>query len=367
MIDILFAGDFNPPSDGELSYSEDLLSALKAKDFSIVNLETTLTRSNQSISKIGKTFKKDPRLIGTIKNGYFDAVSLANNHIRDYGDDGVNETQQTCWKEGIYTLGAGMNAKAARKPLVVNLKGVKIGFLNYCEDEFNGSWTNRAGGNVFDVTECYHDIRTLKPTVDHLFVIYHGGIEHHPVPAINVRKYVRFMIDCGADGVIVHHSHCYSGYELYKKKPIAWGLGNFISETKVKNQKREWFIGILAKITIADSKYSLSVIPIQQNFQFNHVSLLGEEESVQILRKVTDIVEIINNDEAFFAYWDKQFKQRKAKIIGFLNYRHFLYYTLLRKVGLINSSLPDWKRKRLLNLIRCDSHREALISCLDRK
>jgi len=82
---IIFAGDFIPPENADNLFSKELLTVLKDKDFSIVNLETSLTEGSNVIEKKEKHFKIDPKSNKHIKNGFFDAVALANNHICDFG------------------------------------------------------------------------------------------------------------------------------------------------------------------------------------------------------------------------------------------------------------------------------------------
>jgi len=89
MIKLIFAGDFIPSESRDSIYSPNLKKFLKDKDFSIVNLETPLTLSNTPILKTGNNFKCAPETIRHILHGCFDAVTLSNNHIRDYGDKGV--------------------------------------------------------------------------------------------------------------------------------------------------------------------------------------------------------------------------------------------------------------------------------------
>ncbi len=97
-INLLFAGDFIPPESSENIYSANLAKILENKDFSIVNLETPLTESRDKILKTGNNFQRSPDCISHIKDGHFDAVCLSNNHIRDYGTQGVMDTLEVCKK-----------------------------------------------------------------------------------------------------------------------------------------------------------------------------------------------------------------------------------------------------------------------------
>ncbi|MFW5804750.1 MAG: CapA family protein, partial [bacterium] len=136
-ITLLFADNFSTQENTDNIYSDELKEVLRDKDYSIVNLETPLTNGNQPIEKLGNNFKRNPQTIKHIKDGFFDAVTLSNNHIRDYDDEGVLDTLKTCNDQNIQTVGAGKNINDAAKPLRLNIKGKKISILNYSEKEFN--------------------------------------------------------------------------------------------------------------------------------------------------------------------------------------------------------------------------------------
>jgi len=182
-IKIIFTGDFIPPNktDSQI-YSDELLKLLKDKDFSITNLETPLTDSNVSITKTGRNFKRSPSSIKFIKEGHFDAVCLSNNHIRDYDDQGVVDTIDTCHKNNIKTVGAGKNLSEAKLPLHLNIKGKQISILNYSEKEFNIADNGKAGANPFDLIDAYNDVKREREKNDYVIVVYHGGLEYHHIP-----------------------------------------------------------------------------------------------------------------------------------------------------------------------------------------
>ena len=74
----------------------------------------------------------------------------------------------------------------------------------------------------------FYKIQEAKENADYVLVIVHGGIEHYQLPTSRMIETYRFFIDAGADAVVNHHQHCYSGYERYKSKPIIYGLGNLL-------------------------------------------------------------------------------------------------------------------------------------------
>ena len=94
------------------------------------------------------------------------------------------------------------------------------------------------GISIIGITKGFcGDIQIAKEDNDLVIVIVHGGREHYQLPTPKQRERFRFYADAGADFVVGHHTHCYSGYEIYKGKPIFYSLGNFIFDYKKKYQR----------------------------------------------------------------------------------------------------------------------------------
>lgn len=91
--------------------------------------------------------------------------------------------------------------------------------------------------------------------------LYHGGKEHYQLPTPRMQKDYRFFVDAGADVVINHHQHCYSGYEQYNDKYIFYGLGNFCFESTLRNSI--WNEGYMLKLKFEDI-ISFELIPYVQ-------------------------------------------------------------------------------------------------------
>lgn len=357
MIKLLFAGDFIPPETSQNLYSEELKKVLQDKDFSIVNLETPLTNSISKIEKTGKNFKRSPAVIKHIKDGYFDAVTLSNNHIRDYGDEGVADTIKACEDNNIKIVGAGKNAREAAKPLRLNIKGKKISILNYSEREFNIASENRAGANPFDLIDAFYQIKEEKTQSDFVFVVYHGGVENYALPSPGLRKKCRFMINNGADGVICHHTHVASSYENLNGKPIYYGLGNFCFDYE-KLTNIELHQSLVAEIIINNDQIELQLICVNYNRIEKKIELLKNNEKSFLLDKLTINNGILNNDIDFTSYWmviaEKMFPKYYIPII----FGRGVFAKILKKI-----KYPYYSKKRLMainNLYTCDSHIEMI-------
>ena len=366
MINLLFAGDFIPPKTSDSIYSDELKEVLKDKDFSIVNLETPLTESKIAIQKTGNNFKRSPTVIHHITDGFFDAVALSNNHIRDYGDEGVLDTLKVCEENSILTIGAGKNTREAAKPLRINIKGKKISILNYSEREFNVARENRAGANAFDLIDAFYQINAERRENDFVIVVYHGGLEYMKYPTPQIVKTFKYLIDQGADAVVAHHTHFYSGMIEYQRKPIIFSLGNFYAETSSKNPDRALSIGLLAKLSI-DEKHNIttSLIPTLQNTNIRSVKIAERANKTEILDDIKNITNTIRSEEELQKIWDCYYRKEKKRLINMLLCNSKLEYRIRKRLPFFNK-MNAYKTAIILNLFRCDAHRYKSIEILEK-
>lgn len=114
-----------------------------------------------------------------------------------------------------------------------------------------------------DIVQTDEDIVQAKQRGDIVLLILHGGVEHYQLPTPRMRKWYRHFVDMGADAVINHHQHCISGYEVYKGKPIFYGLGNFCFDSFREQAIGKWNYGYAVRLTI-DTKISFELIPYTQ-------------------------------------------------------------------------------------------------------
>lgn len=361
MTSLLFAGDIIPPIEIENIYSEELLQLLAKKDFSMVNLESPLTTHNLPINKTGVSIKSHPEAVKHIKEGMFDAVCLSNNHIRDFGHQGVVDTIDICCQNGIQTVGAGTNVKEAQKPLHITLKGKKVCILNYSEKEFNIATDNSAGANPYSPITAYYDIEREKKQNDFVIVVYHGGLEYHHYPTPEIVQKFKYMVDLGAHAVISHHTHRYSGYMEYRGRPLLFGLGNFYAQT-ITNPHTGWLNGAIAKIKLGNGKVNFELIPISMDNDFRGVDIT--KDSQVILKHIDQISREIAKPNFLDQYWGIQYAKESKRIIALLKAKNRYHYQLLKRLPNLKG-LSAYKQRVLLNMLRCDSHRERLIAILE--
>lgn len=231
---------------------------LKNADVFMLNLEAPLTERTEKIEK-KFNFQMSAEFAGILKSNHVDIVNLANNHIYDYGPDGVVDTIVNLDKAGLHHVGAGSNLAEARKPVILEAKGAKFGFLGCYGLGLNSAKNDKPGVCPRLEEIILKDISELKRKVDYVIVNVHWGEEKKEVPEKWQIGLAHQMVDKGADFVIGHHSHVLQGMEWYKGAFIAYSLGNFLfteTLTKIKGF-------VILQIKINENKTIAKYIPVR--------------------------------------------------------------------------------------------------------
>ncbi len=253
---ILFVGDVLPLEDRD--YFEKARPLISGADFAVCNLECPLSthgaRTPLKFDGRGRViqreyfFRASPSQAGRLVDAGFDAVTLANNHIMDYGGEALLETLAALEHAGLKHVGAGPDLQAAREPMVFEVEGQTVAVIAYVSaltlpgtDHFAA--TDETAGTVFvsggqdgrPSEQCRqmvrNDIRAARSLADFVVASFHWGREASKEPAALPRSLAHWSIDCGADMVVAHHPHVLQGIEIYQGRPIAYSLGNFAFPT----------------------------------------------------------------------------------------------------------------------------------------
>ena len=202
---------------------------ISGADIAIANFENPAP-DNPSWHTKGTVFSADPKLIAGLANAGLDYVSLANNHIRDAGGQGLLQTIDNVTAHGIKVSGAGKDLAAARKPAVLEAGGVTVAILGY--DAIAGSYhatATRIGSAPLGARFVREDVAAARKAGADLVIVFpHWGTEYDPTPFASQQKLARMIIDSGADMVIGNHAHWAAAMEVYEGKPIWYALGNFV-------------------------------------------------------------------------------------------------------------------------------------------
>jgi poly-gamma-glutamate synthesis protein (capsule biosynthesis protein) len=205
----------------------------KNADITYINLESPLFAGCPVSPAESFTFCGDARTVNGLTYMGADVVNLANNHMNNWGAQGITATDQLLHQHGMQTSGLGPVA-------VINVRGIKFGFVG-----FNGV------GVAIDRAALKAGIARARQLADIVVVQFHWGKEYErqPMPDPNVPTpddpvtIAHLSIDWGADIVIGNHPHWYQGIEVYHGKLITYAHGNFVFDQMWSEQTREGVIG----------------------------------------------------------------------------------------------------------------------------
>ena len=196
--------------NGPAYFLKNVKSIFEADDLTIANLEGTFTDLKSRADKT-YAFKGPAEFVNILTSSSVEAVTLANNHSRDYGAQSLTDTRNTLDSAGVIHFGYDVTK-------VVDVKGVKVGLVGIYELIDHTGRAQQVRDNIAKVKSEGADI---------VIVIFHWGIERNEVPNSHQTMLGRLAIDEGADLVCGHHPHVLQGIETYKGKNIVYSLGNF--------------------------------------------------------------------------------------------------------------------------------------------
>lgn len=161
-------------------------------------------------------------------------VSLSNNHIMDFGVEGLEDTIEILERFNILHVGAGMNESEARKPAIVSIGGLRVAFLAYTLIDVSGRHevqyadTNKPGVAKLRISNIEEDLGRLADVSNIRVVSLHWGNDpiHYPRPYHKIVAHR--ILNCGADVILGHHAHLLKGIDFTSRKLIAYDLGNFL-------------------------------------------------------------------------------------------------------------------------------------------
>ncbi|MEA1926523.1 MAG: CapA family protein [Patescibacteria group bacterium] len=237
---------------------EDIKPLLNEADFVVANLEGSIT-GNQSVS-VGSgsdernnfvfTFPKN--VIPDLYKNNISVVNIGNNHILNFGHDGLEQTREALKKAGIKYFGDPADPEYRR--YIKKHNGIDIGFVCYNQFTEDG------------YQEALDDLSAIENEADAVIVYAHWGTEYETRSNRTQREYARTFIDKGADLIIGSHPHVVQEVETYKNKTIFYSLGNFIFDQYFSEETQE---GLLVQAIIRKKGEDFSIItneiPIQLN------------------------------------------------------------------------------------------------------
>lgn len=216
---------------------KDIREEIRKADIAFANLECPLTGKGEAVLKKRQDliFKGNVHNSQALFGAGFDLLNLANNHSMDQGRAGLLDTIEVLGDAGIRILGAGTSRNEAHKPVFIEKRGIKAGFLGYSDFPPEGYIYAEGKADVArpDLKTLGAEVRAAAEECDLLIVSFHWGKEFDHYPGKMQLELAHGAIDNGADIVIGHHPHVLQSMEEYKGKLIFYSLGNFIFDRQL--------------------------------------------------------------------------------------------------------------------------------------
>lgn len=352
--ELFVKGDVDALVGGEL---KELLNSC---DYSIFNLETPLTDTENPIKKCGANLRASTTVISGLKAINPHLYTLANNHIMDQGTKGLDSTIATLRNAGVEHAGVGHDLYEASRPHIQTVGEKKIGIYCCAEHEFSIATDKKPGANPFEPLDSFDHVEDLRRLVDYVIVLFHGGKEHYRYPSPYLQRVCRKFVDKGANLIICQHSHCIGCKEEYREGTIVYGQGNFLFDD---SDSELWQTGLLVAV---DEDFRVSYIPVVK--KGNGVRLADEKKKQEILGEFFDRSEkikdpfFVESEYSRFAeeYWDRYLDALSGKKSLFFSIANRLTKGKMLSKKL-EKSYPSYSIGRVINYVNCEAHRELML------
>lgn len=251
----------------------NIADEFKKADFLFGNLEGPISERGANQGSI-YSFRAEPKAVEGLMFAGFDVMSLANNHILDWGRDALADTASILAINGVKPVGAGRNYEEANKPVrfAYSLKDrpyralgdtrfAVLAYTNLMPQSMEAT-ADHPGLSSFSIEKATEAIRAAKLNADIVIILFHWGDEYQIHSNELQQKIGRAMIDVGVDLVVGHHPHVVQEIEQYENGWIIYSLGNFVFDQNFSDDTRR---GLMAKVTVRDKKIE-RVEPIEIKF-----------------------------------------------------------------------------------------------------
>ena len=246
----------------------DTDSVLRQADLTIANLECVLAAGGEPAAGKVFHFRSDPKNVASLLSAGIGMVSLANNHVLDYGAGAFGEMLPALDAAGVLHAGAGLDRDAARRPAVRRVAGAAVGLIAFTDNQ--PDWEADAGPGVFYVPVVDSDrrvaellalVRRTKARVNLLVVSAHWGPNWGSGAPSEHRELARGLIEAGADVVYGHSPHIFRGIEVFRNRPIIYSAGDFVDDYAVDPLERNDQSFIFLLVTDGGTPLGLRLYP----------------------------------------------------------------------------------------------------------
>ncbi|MCG3179695.1 MAG: hypothetical protein BIFFINMI_02036 [Phycisphaerae bacterium] len=359
--ELLLAGDLCPIerldpmlAGGDVATAfGDTLALFRSADAAAVNIESPLCRANAPIRKDGPNFRCDPAIAAALASAGVGLACLANNHIMDQGQAGLVETIDALEAAGVAHVGASdaRDGGDPAGPVLLERGGLRIAVVNIAEGEFSRMRNGAGAAGLDPVANC--DLtRRAAASADLAVVVMHAGNELMLFPSPRMRQRCRELIDAGAAAVVCHHAHVPQGIEVYRGRPIAYSLGNFLFDWPQPEPETD--SSFLLTLRVARSGVTgLAVHPIGKSAGGGAHLLAGRARAdfVELLNDLSQPLNAPAQSARLYWLWEQQCVRVAEK----------RYFRVLRRIATAEGDAAAEKAAPAAwNLLNCEAHHEAL-------
>lgn len=224
----------------------DTLPLLRSTDLRLINLECVIAESGEPWTRTPKVFhfRADPSAMETLRIAGIDCVSLANNHVLDYGETALREMLDRLDKAHIRYAGAGHDLAEASRPAILQANEIRIAVVAFTDNQPEWAATPSQLGVNFvpispdGVARLEDAIAAATAHADLVICSAHWGPNMRQRPTREFQDFAHRLIDLGVDLIHGHSAHVFQGIEVYRGKPILYDTGDFVDDYAVDPELR---------------------------------------------------------------------------------------------------------------------------------
>jgi poly-gamma-glutamate synthesis protein (capsule biosynthesis protein) len=286
---------------------------LRSGDIVFGNLETPLCAPRPG----RELFRGDPAMAGPLSRAGFTVLSLANNHILEYGPGGLQETRRVVAAAGMLPLGAGGTQEEASQPVEIEAQGLRIGLLGFGRTLQRQDDPEVPGFVEWDEGLAMRSVAALRDRVDCVIISIHIGLMWLDYPKPEFKEIADRLLAAGAHVVLMHHAHVLQGYGVEGGRAAVYNLGNFVADVfegelgvpPVPEKQRESAIFIME--IDKEGVRTIAVVPIQVTDDYRVVPAVETEA-----RRIIDHLEAVSLDIRLDRYREAFTRQRASLNTG---------------------------------------------------
>ncbi|MDI6698937.1 MAG: CapA family protein [Candidatus Saccharicenans sp.] len=264
------------------------------------NLEGPISSCGTPSPFTQSSFRANPLAADGLAITCFKILSLANNHIYDYGREAIEETLKLLKERNIHTIGMGRSVEDAREPVIISTKEIRFAFLAYTSAYNATDPKHEYVAPPINLRWIKDDIRKAKSKADVCIVSLHFGYENVEYPPPECRLQARQIIEYGADLVLGHHPHVIQGMEFYKRGFAAYSLGNFVFDNLTERRRES----IILRATFdREGIKAVYLLPIWINDEYQP-QIASEEMALKIVTRLKELSQYFQDGSSDKRFWE---------------------------------------------------------------